>query len=491
VTATVRCAVAVAALALALPAAAAHAVPGPKAPLSQHGNWITDARGRTVILHGVNMVYKRSPYAPSAAGFNGPDATFLERHGFDTVRLGLIYAGVEPHPGHYDSAYLAKIAKTQRVLARHRIFSLLDFHQDLYNEKFTGEGFPKWAVLDQGQPTEPLTGFPGTYFSSPGENASWDSLWSDAAGPGGIGLQERYAAAWKRVAKDFRSRSYLMGYDPINEPWPGNGFQQCLMVSGCPAFEHGPLADLEGKVVAAIRKVDPRHTVWYEPVVTANSGTTYNTTKPKGGNVAFNFHDYCLAGTSDPPCGALEQKTVDNAKAYIAAKHEPALLSEFGATDDIPTIERMVTRADDAMLSWQWWHYCGCNDPTTSGPGDTQALVHNPKKPPSGSNVFKDKLAALERPYPQAVAGTPKAYAYDPGTDIFTLRYSTKAPDGKRLRPGIATIVYVPDSHYRHGYTAKVTGAKVLSRPRARYLILKRSSGARSVSLKLTPRGAQ
>ncbi len=487
-----RRAVAIATLALALAAPCAQAIPGPRAPLGDRGNWITDARGRAVILHGVNMVYKRPPYAPSAAGFNGPDATFLERHGFDSIRLGLIYAGVEPHPGRYDGAYLRKIEKTQRVLARHGVFTLLDFHQDLYNEKFAGEGFPDWAVLDQGQPTDPLTGFPGTYFSSPGENASWDSLWNDSPGPGGVGLQERYAAAWKQVAMRFRSRRYVMGYDPLNEPWPGNDRAGCLSpTTGCPAFEHGPLASLEGKVVAAIRKVDQKHTVWYEPVVTANSGTPYNTTKPNDPNVGFNFHDYCLAGTADPPCGNFEQRTVDNAETYVNAKHVPILLSEFGATSDVPTIERMVTRADAARISWQWWHYCGCNDPTTSGPGDTQALVHNPKQPPRGQNVFHDKLAALERPYPQAVAGTPKHFAYDPQTGVFTLRYSTKAPSGRRLRPGIATVVYVPRSHYRRGYTVKVKGALVLSKPDARYLILKRSRGAGSVNVRVRPAGAQ
>jgi endoglycosylceramidase len=486
-----RRALAIAILALAFSASTAAAVPGPRPPLGQKGNWITDARGRAVILHGVNMVYKLPPYAPSAAGFNGPDAAFLERHGFDSVRLGLIYAGVEPHPGRYDNAYLAKIAKTQRLLARHRIFSLLDFHQDLYNEKFTGEGFPAWAVLDQGQSTEPLTGFPGTYFSSPGENASWDSLWSNAKGPKGVGLQKRYAAAWKHVAKRFGKRRYVMGYDPINEPWPGNAWPTCVNTAGCPAFEQGPLADLEGRVVKAIRKVDATHTVWYEPVVTANFGPAYNTPRPNDSNVAFNFHDYCLQGTADPPCGAEEQLTVDHAVAHAKDGHEPALMSEFGATDDLPTINRMVARADAALISWQWWHYCGCKDPTTSGPGDTQALVHNPKKPPTGSNVFHDKLKALDRPYPQAVAGTPKDFAYDPDTDVFKLRFSTKAPSGRRLRRGITTVVYIPRSHYRHGYAAKVTSARVLSAPGARHLILKRARGAASVTLKVTPKGAQ
>jgi endoglycosylceramidase len=136
--------------------APAQAVPG---TVRQHGQWTIDAAGRVVVTHGVNMVYKRPPYTPEAAGFNNADAKFLARHGFNSVRLGMIYAGVEPKPGHIDGNYLSQLVRTQAVLAQNRIYSLVDFHQDLYNEKFTGEGFPAWAVLDNGLPAEPLSGF--------------------------------------------------------------------------------------------------------------------------------------------------------------------------------------------------------------------------------------------------------------------------------------------------------------------------------------------
>src|SRR4249920_1996408 len=108
---------------------------GPTAPLSHSGRWITDARGRVAILHGVNMVNKQPPYAPSAQGFGDDDAAFLQRFGFDAVRLGLIYKAVEPSPGGYDDNYLNAIAATEANLARHGVFSQLDFHQDLFNEK--------------------------------------------------------------------------------------------------------------------------------------------------------------------------------------------------------------------------------------------------------------------------------------------------------------------------------------------------------------------
>jgi hypothetical protein len=54
------------------------------------GRWITDASGRVVIVHGINMVYKLPLYDPAAAGFGDDDAAFLASIGFDTVRVGVI-----------------------------------------------------------------------------------------------------------------------------------------------------------------------------------------------------------------------------------------------------------------------------------------------------------------------------------------------------------------------------------------------------------------
>src|SRR5438876_5939139 len=100
-------------------APAAFAVPA--LPLSHQGRWITDAQGRVVNLHGINMVYKRAPYAPDAIGFGDDDAAFLASQGFNVVRLGIIYKAVEPQFGHYDDVYLARIRATVDTLAAHGI----------------------------------------------------------------------------------------------------------------------------------------------------------------------------------------------------------------------------------------------------------------------------------------------------------------------------------------------------------------------------------
>ena len=142
-----------------------------------------------VILHGLNMVYKVGSYRPADSGFGADDARWLRRNGFNTIRLGIIYKGLEPAPPtasgpSYDEAYLRSIARTEAVLAKQRIFTLLDFHQDLYNERFQGEGWPDWQVLDDGEPAEPRSAFPATTSSTRGSTApsttSGRTSWSRA-----------------------------------------------------------------------------------------------------------------------------------------------------------------------------------------------------------------------------------------------------------------------------------------------------------------------
>jgi endoglycosylceramidase len=444
-----------------------------------------------VILHGLNMVNKRPPYAPRAVGFGADDAGFLRRNGFNTVRLGMIDKAVEPQPGHYDAAYVDGIRSTERMLDARGIFSLIDFHQDLYNEKFGGEGFPDWAVLDDGLPAEPLAGFPGSYLTSPGLNRAFDNLWANASGPGGIGIQKRYAAAWANVATRFKRDNGVMGYDLLNEPWPGSDVATCTNTMGCPTFDTAKLAPFYRRVISRIRAVERRHLVFYEPNVLFNFDADTNLPDMGFTRLGMSFHDYCLVGlVSGAPstCGAVEGAVFDNADAHSHATRDALVLSEYGATDDIPTLRRITGFADQHMVSWQEWHYCGCDDPTTSGPGDTQALVKDPSKRPRGSNVFRNKLKALARAYPQVIAGTPISFSFDPDNRHFRLVYTPRRVSGHgRFDRGV-TVVFLPDVQYPNGYRVKLRGGSLVTPAGGRRLFIQAHAAASRVELSVTPR---
>ncbi|HWU32394.1 MAG TPA: cellulase family glycosylhydrolase, partial [Marmoricola sp.] len=218
----------------ALPANSADAeslVRHPSPSVVQRGSWLVDPSGRVIVLHGVNLVTKLAPYRPSDGGFGADDAAFLARNGFDAVRVGVLWAGVEPSPGRINYAYLAKVRSTVTTLAQHGIVALLDFHQDLTNERFGGEGWPAWAV-NKTQPVVPA-GFPFSYFVSPGEMATWDAFWANDPAPDGVGLQTHYVRAWERVAAYFKDMTAVMAYDLLNEPVPGTNFASCLLPIGC------------------------------------------------------------------------------------------------------------------------------------------------------------------------------------------------------------------------------------------------------------------
>ena len=467
-----------------------------KPPLEQHGRWLTDARGRVAVLHGVNMVYKVEPYHAAASGFGRDDARFLRRHGFNTVRLGVIYKAVEPEPGEFDRGYLRRVRRTERVLARQRIFTQVDFHQDLYNERFQGEGFPDWAVQDDGLPAVPQAGFPANYFLMPALLRAFDNFWANAPGPGGMGLQDYYARAWRVVAARFANRRWVMGYDVFNEPWPGSPWLSCANPAGCPGFDTGPLLAMSAKAEAAIRRADPDGIVWFEPNPIYNNGADSSLPRIGSGPQGFSFHDYCLPSSvlapyfPEDPLAGLECETFDglvfdNADTQAEEAGQALLLSEFGATNDPAVLDQIPDLADEHMVSWQYWHYCDCDDPTTTGVG-VQSIVPDAHLPPRGENLNRAKLDRLERPYPQLVAGTPLSFSYDDVSGVFELRYDKAGVGGRSFRRG-RTRVFLPRGDFAGPYSVTVRGAAIMSRPGAKILKLQARGRRARVSLIVTP----
>jgi endoglycosylceramidase len=326
---------------------------------------------------------------------------------------------------------------------------------------------------------------------------AFDHFWNNDPGPGGVGLRDRYVAALHHVAARFQGATHTLGYDLMNEPWPGTSWPTCAPpLIGCPLFDGGPLAAFSRAATAAVRSAESQKLVWYEPNVLFDFGS--GTSHPALGDeqAGFSFHAYCLpAGLGlplpVPGCDLLEDSVFTNADNQSAKTGEALMLSEFGATDDLDVLRRMVDAADRHMVSWQEWHYCGCDDPTTqSGPGSTQALVIDPAQPPAGANVKQAKLGVLSRPYPQAVAGTPESYSYDRAANRFHLTYSTDRAGGGGFAPAAETEVFVPPVHYASGYDVDITGAAIASAPGARLLRVIACPGAATVSLAVSPPGA-
>ena len=65
-------------------------------PLAVEGGRLVDGRGRAVVLHGVNVVYKLAPYAPD---FTRADARRVRGWGMNAIRLGVSWRALEPERG--------------------------------------------------------------------------------------------------------------------------------------------------------------------------------------------------------------------------------------------------------------------------------------------------------------------------------------------------------------------------------------------------------
>lgn len=458
--------------------------------------FIRDAAGRAVFFHGVNAVWKLPPYYPRSTLFGWPadqsyfderDAQFLAENGLNSVRLGVLWAGVEPERDRFDESYLGRIEQIVDLLAPRGVTVLLDFHQDMYNERFQGEGFPAWATHTE-VPETNCCGFPGNYFT-PAVMRAFDNLWLDHDG-----LWDEFRDFWVHVAGRFKGKANVVGYDLLNEPWPGTQWPTCANLEGCPAFDAGIMQQFYEHAIAGIRSTDPSGIIWWEPNVTndfgaANGVGLVSRISDPGASTGVSFHAYCLFGglfpgvsrADDPACPRQEERTFQEQHEAAARNGSGLFLTEFGASDDLVDIGRMAAFADRFMVSWHYWHYGSWSDPT-GNPAEEGMFANDLDRPGS---LKQAKADLLIRAYPQAVAGTPMSFAFDPATKVFTLTY--------RSDPSITepSVIFLPVArHYAGHYAVEVTGpARVTSGPDAPLLTLA-NTGPGTVTVTVTkPQG--
>ena len=106
--------------------------------------------GREVLFNGTNVVCKKKEL-----GYTWPDLEPVFRRfkeqGFNLLRYGIFWDGVEPEPGVYDDEYLGRVKENIRLAEKYGLYVFLDMHQDLFSVKWI-DGAPLWATLDDGLP---------------------------------------------------------------------------------------------------------------------------------------------------------------------------------------------------------------------------------------------------------------------------------------------------------------------------------------------------
>jgi len=190
------------------------------------GRNFVDTHGRHVIFSGINFISKNpeEKYMPPQA-----QETFAKFRswGFNCIRLGIIWDGLEPEPGEYNEEYLLEIDKRIQWAADNRIYVYLDMHQDLYGAKFS-DGAPEWATLDEDKPHYSGAVWSDSYLISPAVQTAFDNFWKNAPASDGIGLQDHYANLWKHIADRYADNTTVIGYDIMNEPFMGTAANQIM-----------------------------------------------------------------------------------------------------------------------------------------------------------------------------------------------------------------------------------------------------------------------
>jgi len=382
---------ALAAALLVTAAAAAQDVPGRGARLSlpalrvepdPAGGRIVDAAGREVLLRGVNVnaLAEYWPYGgfPTVFPFEATDADRIAAIGWNVVRLLVSWSRVEPEAGRYHEAYLRQVERAVKLLARHGIYTLIDFHQDAWGPSlaarpfeactppaepaFGWDGAPAWATLDGGA----ARCFTLLRELNPAVQAAFAAFFGDAPGPGGIGVRTRYARMLGHVARRFATRRTVAGYDVMNEP---NALTagQVVALSGLYADAVREIRSGE----ASIRRGFP-HLVVFEPSIAwSDFGAGNPPPFPHDGQVGFGPHIYRGGLTGGP----IPREDFDRARAD-AATHggAPVLVGEWGsdpgrAADPADVYFRQHQAWQDeyrfSATLWTWRESCG--DPHKAG----------------------------------------------------------------------------------------------------------------------------
>ncbi len=490
---------------------------------SNGGPFLTDRKGRAIFFHGVNVVYKYPPYEayPDPGhpwDFNAHDASLLARLGFNVVRLGITWSGLEPgtapandpaicakgapsDPNQYNPAvvanYLYNLKKTVDLLGQYHIYSLIDMHQDVYNELFDGEGAPAWAVCTDGRPMADAPGRWSNNYGSRAAGAAFHNFWDNSV----VGdLQGEFDRSWVAVARYFADDPWVVGYDPFNEPFSVSlvKFKEETFASQLRCFYEGSdLATLRFKgnppshcapgvpksgLIPQLLSADPNHLIFYEPDIYTSRGGPNLVGPMQFPRLVFNFHDYCSyrSGKTGNPtdlsaCAAQENVTL-NARAEdrpeLATTYQPGgpawFMSEFGASSDPGLLGLLTNEADQHLIGWAYWSWKFYNDPTGSA---DESLVNV-------NGNLKPTASVLSRPYAMAVAGEPVSTSFSSTTEQFQLTYR---PDGQFKAD---TVVFVPLAvHYSSGYCARATGAKIISGRKASYVRLQNLKGSSLVTL--------
>ena len=310
--------------------------------------FLIDSHGRTVLLHGVNAIYKVDPYIPSQGDFdpqnslNDEDIANLKKWGMNFMRLGVMWEGVEREAGKYDMAYLDKVEALINKMGEAGIYTLVDAHQDVFARYLCGEGVPDFYAQkivgknpscinpfvdrilknfydNRGYPCADMNDLGyrvddngdyliedclqemfANYYNTKQSVTAFGALFTNKHH-----MNDKFAAYWDATSARFAHNPYVIGYDPLNEPYPANNVRDpTLYIPGVMDRKH--LQPTYANIFDKYIKNDKKAIQWFEPVTNPDvngwldGGTIFPVgfDVPPGADIGsknhvLNDHTYC------------------------------------------------------------------------------------------------------------------------------------------------------------------------------------------------------
>ena len=404
------------------------------------GTRFVNESGGEIILHGVNVLCRDAGLGHFYPHFE--DAfPYFRRMGFNLLRFGIFWNGVEPRPGVYDEAYLGRVKEIVKLAEEYGIYVMLDMHQDLFAQKFI-DGAPDWACLDDGLPhPEHCTIWYQAYLESEAIIRAADHFWANAPASDGVGLLDHYSAMWERIAEVFADCVNIIGFEPMNEPFMGSVAREAFgaatrkMLEKNPSFDLSHPESISQEEQAAFMEEVSRYFLEFDrttlmafyrrmqeavakhsdkPMITG--GNIYCSTniptgmeRLAGGNQIYAPHGYDSVVDSD----RYESFSRENVEHLFAEKRRgqdrlglPTIIGEWGAFPSADFTNDLI-RHMNGIVEKNLWGSAYCE--------------YRPGMETDGN------FAALCRSYPVETAGELVSYHYEEASHRFQMEFQARA----------------------------------------------------------------
>ncbi|VDO03620.1 unnamed protein product [Rodentolepis nana] len=449
----------------------------PEVHLDENAQFV-DSQGRVLMFHGINSVYKKPPYY-DADDVSDKRLDLFRKWGFNVVRLGVLWHPAYPEgPDRLNESYFEAIEMQVDKFAKAGIYVILDMHQDSLSSMFGSyDAIPLWLLKRFSKPPF-IFKYPWPMRSTP--SGDWEGYTTYACQKAFQDIYDNEKLAWnywgdfwEEVAKRFKNKTNVLGYELINEPFAGNVYTNPLRAIPAYAGKHN-LAPVYDFLVFRIRSVDKRKLIFFEGV----TWSVYDAMKPTGilgpgftrvpgakddpeeyRRSVFSYHYYCpliqFVNTSKPysffrrtMCDKFIMPKMFSSVVSVAKRLKSGLfLTEFGICvpdgdpNSINTLEceAVMDGADTRLQSWTYW--------------DAPQFFDQDGNPRYAT------VKSFSRAYPIATAGTPIDLVFNVKNGSGSYAFSSTNLTSEFAKKGgpIASIFLPIEIHYPRGYCIEIT----------------------------------